>query len=68
MAQYKGVAQLKQIASMRAGYKGRNPAGGRKAVFSQSKDYRRTRLYGIAIPWGMDVTHRSTDPARQAAS
>ena len=35
---------------IKPGYRGKNPAGGRKAVFSQSIDYQ-SREVGVAIPW-----------------
>lgn len=48
---YAGVSKLKQIPSTKKGYKGKNAAGGRKAMFTQSREYKRSTLYGICIPW-----------------
>ena len=39
MRPYKGVSKLKQLPATKPGYKGKNDAGGRKAVFSQSREY-----------------------------
>lgn len=36
---YAGAPQLKQIPATKKNYRGKNPAGGHKAVFSQSKAY-----------------------------
>lgn len=52
---YKGAPQLKQLPATKPGYKGRNMNGGRKAVFSQSKQYKIQAHYGIARPWPWEV-------------
>ena len=39
MRPYKGVPELKQLPATKENYRGKNDAGGRKAVFSQSREY-----------------------------
>ena len=54
---YKGAPALKQIPSAKVNYKTKNATGGRKATFTQSRDYKSGKLDGIAIPWVMEVRH-----------
>ena len=54
MSEYKGVPKLKQLPQCRVGYTGKNMSGGRKAVFSQSKEYQRGCRYGNV--WASGVT------------
>ena len=49
---YSGVSQLKQIPSTKENYKAKNGAGGRKAMFTQARDYKSGKFDGCAIPWG----------------
>ena len=36
---YAGAPKLKQLPATKANYRGKNAAGGRKCIFSQSRDY-----------------------------
>ena len=47
---YKGVPKLKQIPSTKENYRTKNPAGGRKAMFTQSREYK-NGFCPCAIPW-----------------
>ena len=40
MRPYKGVPELKQLPATKENYKGKNMSGGRKAAFSQSREYK----------------------------
>ncbi len=56
MKAYKGVSDLKQLPYLKKSYKGKNAAGGRKAVFSQSRGYRHgpncaQSWYGLYKQW-----------------
>ncbi len=45
-----GAPKLKQLLEAKKSYKGKNPMGGRKCKFSQSREYRvRTKLEGSTI-------------------
>ena len=39
MRPYNGVPELKRLPYTKKNYRGKNDAGGRKAVFSQSREY-----------------------------
>jgi len=41
MKPYNGIPRLKQLAHLRENYKGKNMSGGRKCLFTQSKEYNR---------------------------
>ena len=49
---YKGAPQLKRIPATKRGYKVKNGAGGRKAMFTQSREYKLKCFDGCAIHWG----------------
>ena len=55
---YVGVPKLKQLPATKANYKGKTAAGGRKAVFSQSRGYKKSCLDRIARPWGKEGPYR----------
>ena len=44
---YKGVLELKQIPATKEKYKTKNGAGGRKAMFTQSREYKSIDNLGI---------------------
>ena len=43
---YSGVPELKQLPATKEDYGGKNDAGGRKAVFAQSAEYKRRNKMG----------------------
>ena len=49
---YKGAPQLKQIPSTKENYRTKNGAGGRKAMFTQSPNYKSGKFDGCATTWG----------------
>ena len=64
MKPYSGAPKLNQLPATKENYKAKNMSGGRKAVFSQSKDYKRqgnsrfrkkgllvSGITRIATPW-----------------
>ena len=57
MRPYKGVPELKQLPASKENYKGKNDAGGRKAAFSQSREYKINKLY-VARRWGKEGPYR----------
>jgi hypothetical protein len=54
MATYKGAKKIKQLPCTKKKYNRKNDAGGRKAVFSQSKEYK--RKCNISGHWASGVT------------
>lgn len=49
---YKGAPKLTQLPSGKENYRTKNGAGGRKAMFTQSPNYKSGKFDGCAIPWG----------------
>lgn len=50
---YKGAPRLSQIPSTKENYRTKNGVGGRKATFTQSREYKLKGWRGCAIPWDM---------------
>ena len=48
---YQGVPKLTQLPSGKWSYKTKNGVGGRKAMFTQSKEYKLKDWRGCAMPW-----------------
>lgn len=48
---YKGAPQLKQIPSTKENYRTKNAIGGRKATFTQSREYKLKDWTSCATPW-----------------
>ena len=54
MRPYRGAPELKRIPETKENYRGKNAAGGRKCIFSQSQEYKQVKLYGLPRAWGRD--------------